>query len=254
MHPDIRHRLTNFSEVPPASAWQRIADRLDTPAYAQKLYNFETAPPAAAWEQIQKKVAGTEAKIVPLRTKLFKYAIAAAVLGAIAAGSIFYLTDGTTNLATTQPQRDASDHATKEALLNTPPQHTPKNEAAENENDELNSSAGLKENGMASNRVVHFSSRVRVSNKALAANQITVSPEEKAGIDTELPNRYIIATTASGKVVRLPKKAYSDYACAERFQNNLCKEKIAAIQSKVAASVATDFTDFMDLLKKLQDN
>jgi hypothetical protein len=87
----------------------------------------------------------------------------------------------------------------------------------------------------------------------MATRAIAIMPEVKTKIDTELANRYMIATTSAGKVVRLPKKAYSDYVCAEAYKNYQCKEKIASIQSKMAASVATDFTEFMDLLKKLQE-
>jgi hypothetical protein len=38
------------------------------------------------------------------------------------------------------------------------------------------------------------------------------------------------------------------------YANYRCKEKIASIQSKMAASVAMDFTDVMNLLEDLQDN
>lgn len=255
MNPNIRHRLLNFSETPPASAWPRIADTLDTPAYAQKLHHFEGTPPAGTWEAIQKELNGTGAKVVPLRVKLFKYAIAAAVLLAVAAGSIFYLTNSTGAELARQPQHvlTNSDTNNKDAA---PTQAEieaaalPNNESAAIKTDR-DVSSGIAT--ISDRALVRFSPRARLPKKGIVTRPITLTPDEKVAIDIEQPNRYMIATTETGKVVRLPKKAYSDYACAETLQNYWCKERLASIQSKMAASVATDFTGFIDLLKKLQE-
>jgi hypothetical protein len=251
MNDNIRNKLIHYSETPPAAAWPRIAAALDTPAFAQKLQNFETPPPAQTWERLEQQL--TQAPVVSLRTKLFKYAIAAAVLLIIAAGSIFYFTIKPTNLAGNTPDT-ASTRDTKTTFLADTQHHTKyKTALASEETTDLRSNTSEPTASLGQEQV-QFSPQVQIANKRLTADPATVAPKEKLTLATELPDRYMIATTATGKVVRLPKKAYSDYACAEMLQNYQCKEKLQAIQSKMAASVAIDFTDFIDLLKKLQDN
>lgn len=254
MSSDVQHKLFNYSQTPPPSAWKGIADALDaSPAYAQKLYHYEQEPPGAAWEKIAQQVMAPQGKVVSLRTKLFKYAIAAAVLLAIAAGSLFYLTNSNAPNLATQPEPPATD-TKKSTLLNTELQ--PGSETVVwQKADEGKATDSITENNSTEGGLVSFSSRVRIVKKQrLPAREITVMPRGKNIIDTEKANRYMIATTSTGNAVRLPKKAYSDYACAEALNNHPCKERLAFIQSKMAASVATDFTDFVDLLKKLQEN
>lgn len=254
MNSSIQQKLFNYTETPPRSAWEDIAAALDqTPAFAQKLYQYEQAPPAEAWNKVARQLTAPQPKVVPFRTKVFKYAMAAAVLGIIAAGSIFYLKSGAGSHLATQPQNAASTDAN-----NTPSETQAQSGvvtgtaeegmAAETDGDISNGMATVSDQAL-----VRYSPRVRIAKNRMAARAIAIMPEVKTRIDTELANRYMIATTSGGKVVRLPKKAYSDYACAESFKNYQCKEKIASIQNKMAASVATDFTEFMDLLKKLQE-
>lgn len=245
---NVRQKLSDYSQTPPLSVWEGIVQALEeAPAYAQKLQAFETAPPPAAWEAIQKGLAAQpQATVVPLRTKLFKYAIAAAVLGVIAAGSIFYLKNSTAPGST---HSTTAANPSKNALLDE--QHQAEPTASQHLN--TLSADGTEVPPVSSRSVVHFSSQVGFAKKSVAATAPAITPEEKNIVDTELSDRYMIATTSTGRVVRLPKKAYRDYACAESYKNWWCKQRIASIQSKMAASVSTDFTEFMDLLKKLQE-
>src|SRR5438270_4479128 len=108
MNEDLKNRLTNYAETPPAASWQRIADALDTPAFVQKLQGFETAPPLNGWEKLELRLEQPAAKVVPLRVKLFKIAMAAAVLIVLALGSVFYLKMGSKpNLARTEKPTDS---------------------------------------------------------------------------------------------------------------------------------------------------
>lgn len=252
MSSDVQHRLFNYSSEPPAGAWNGIVAALEeTPPFARKLYQFEKEPPAAVWQKIALQLNTPETRIVPLRpAKLFKYAIAAAVLVAIAAGSIFYLKNSNAPKLADQPQNSAADPNIN-TLLDTQLQAGEKTALPQEETG--NNTIAANESTFLQNAIVHFSSRVHIAKKGIAAREIMITPKAKNIINTELSNRYMIATTAAGNAVRLPKKAYSDYACADVFANKHCKEKIASIQSKMAASVSTDFTDFIDLLKKLQD-
>jgi hypothetical protein len=250
----LKHKLFHYEAEPPATAWNSIANALDDhPEYAQKLHRFEATPPAAVWDTIAQQIPAAPARVVPLRTtKLFKYAMAAAILIVIAAGSFIYIEGGTSpDLANGTVQRTTDSNNNTQPPVSYPSVSTPAtNRDAEVEtNNEANITEHIYENA-----VVQFSPRVRIAKSRFTTQGITVVPEEKNRIYTELPSRYMIATTATGDVVRLPKKAYSDYACANVYANYRCKEKIASIQSKMAASVAMDFTDVMNLLEDLQDN
>lgn len=254
MNPDIKQKLFNYTEAPPAAAWDGIATALDQqPAYAQKLYAFEVTPPEKTWEHVAARLATPEKGVVPLRTKLFKYAIAAAVLGAIAAGSIFYLKNGTAPNLATHPQHNTSDGQNKNTLFDTNTQTGEAADGARNDGTPGNDMVSSMETSVSNQALVQFSPRVRIAKNRPATRHITIKPEIRAVIDTEVANRYMIATTANGQAVRLPKKAYSDYACANAHANSYCRERISSIQNQMAASVATDFTEFIDLLKNLQE-
>lgn len=256
MNENIRQKLFHYSETPPPAAWNHIADALDeNGAFVQRLYDFEAQPASGVWETIdQQLTAAVPHHAIPLRTKLFKYAIAAAVLLAVAASSVLYLNrDTTSGLAHTSqkaPTSFTADDSSADIKMQS---------ASETERYQSNSPSHedyVDENGTAQvdGAVMHYAHKARLGKDQLTTSEWNVMPEEKRIINTNVPDRYIIATTQTGKVVRVPKKVYSDYVCAEAYQNYQCKERIAALQSKMAASVATDFTDFIDLLKKLQDN
>jgi len=253
MSSNVQKKLVEFSETPPASAWEGIVAALEgVPAYAQKLQTYETAPPAGVWDKVALQLTAPPAKIIPLRTKLFKYAIAAAVLVAVAAGSIFYLTHTTgPNLA--GQSNKTSTEIQKNTLANT--ELPSKTTSGQNQENTTENSNDLNANAITESTLLPFASRVHIGKwHRMPARQLKIKPEEKNIINTALADRYMIATTSAGTVVRLPKKAYSAYACADAYGDTYCKEKIASIQSKMAASVSTDFTDLMDLLKNLQDN
>jgi hypothetical protein len=253
MSDHLKNKLRNYEAAPPATAWTDIAAALDDhPVYAQKLHRFEAPPPSAVWDAIAQQLPAAPGRLVPLRSsKLFKYAIAAAILIVIAAGSLLYINSGTAPDLANQTVRTTDSNENSQPSKSFPSASAPaNNRGAESQ---TNTEANGAENSYE-NAVVQFSSRVRIAKSHFITQGITVVPEEINSINTELPSRYMIATTATGDVVRLPKKAYSDYACANVYANYRCKEKIASIQSKMAASVAMDFTDVMNLLEDLQDN
>ena len=254
MNDNIRQKLFQYSETPPPAAWNRIAAALDdTPAFAQRLHDFEQQPAADVWQKIDQQLPARAANVIPLRSQLFKYAIAAAVLIVMAAGSFFYFKSSTAPAIAPTAQQNVSNSSPKNSSEDTQTRSGSKTTVAQDEEQSDNNDPAV--NGEQTGRTtVAYAHRVRIPKDQLAANTINVMPEEKNMVDASLADRYIIATTPTGKVVRLPKKAYSDYACAVAYQNYQCKERLAALQNKMAASVATDFTDFIDLLKKLQDN
>lgn len=255
MNENIRQKLVQYSETPPPAAWNHIADALDdAPAFAQRLYDYEAQPAPGVWKNIDQQLTAPVPPAIPLRTKLFQYAMAAAVLLAIAAASVFYLNKpAAPGMAHTTPKNTTSGTA-KNSFTDTQFQAGSETALAEtnSQSHEANTAGNAAET--AEGAVTQYERKVRIPKDQLPTSELNVTPEEKPVINTALQDRYIIATTQNGKVVRLPKKVYNDYVCAEALQNYQCKERIAAIQSKMAASVATDFTSFIDLLKNLQDN
>jgi len=257
MSSDVQHRLFHYSETPPPSAWEGIQAALDEqPAFSDKLYQYEQTPPPGVWENVAQQLTPAKANVVPFRTKLFKYAIAAAVLLAVATGSILFLKHSDSPSLANAPQQtrlaDSNKNTATASQYQSGTTATPwqPGETATGNNNDVFAS-----NSVSATSIVHFYPSIQIP-KTLPdrVRELTVVPEEKNSINTELLSRYMIATTTTGAAVRLPKKAYSDYACADAYTNLQCKEKIESIQSKMAASVATDFTDFIDLLNKLQEN
>jgi hypothetical protein len=113
MSDHLKNKLHEYEAEPPATAWNGIAAALDEHAdYAQKLHRFEAPPPPAVWDAIAQQLPAASGQVVPLHaTKLFKYAIAAAILVAIAASSVIFFRSGTnSDLAngTVQPTTDSN--------------------------------------------------------------------------------------------------------------------------------------------------
>jgi hypothetical protein len=150
-----------------------------------------------------------------------------------------------------QPQNAVTINANQTPSATQAPQKTGVTAAETNIKTDSDVSNGIAT--VSDDALVRFSPRVRIAKNHSVTGTGKIMPKMAAMIDTELADRYMIATTADGNVVRLPKKAYSDYACAAAMNDYRCKQRITAIQSKMAASVATDFTEFMDLLKTLQE-
>src|SRR6478672_7947862 len=174
MNDNIRQRLFNYSENPPAAAWPRIAEALDEPAFVQKLHEFEARPPALAWQKIEPQLAKPGTAILS-RVKLFQKVIAAAVLILIAAGSIFYFrSESQTNVANTT----SSNGASKKNLVDDPSSSgtvsttQPGSQATESDNISNDIAA-------SDQALVHFSSQVSIAKTSVEANSIDITPEER---------------------------------------------------------------------------
>src|SRR6266496_4607211 len=79
-------QLYDFELQPPPKVWNAVATSL---VYSDKLYNLELAPPVGVWQKISVEL--DEEKIVPRMTPVrripvWKYAVAASVLGLIGFG------------------------------------------------------------------------------------------------------------------------------------------------------------------------
>lgn len=77
---------------PPAEIWSRISKELDAArekGFVQKLAGAEIVPPATAWENIQSRLSGNEPRVVPMRSKLMRYTVAAIAVGVLAVAAFF---------------------------------------------------------------------------------------------------------------------------------------------------------------------
>jgi len=90
---EISMQLQELEVMPPVNAWNAIAaelDREENISYPSKLYNLEITPPASTWQSISAALEEEEKlpRIVPIkrRTPVFKYAVAACLIGLIAFG------------------------------------------------------------------------------------------------------------------------------------------------------------------------
>lgn len=257
MNGDFQKRLFHYQVKPPASTWNSLAARLDEPfsGYPEKLLAYQQSPPAAIWDQIAPliDIPGREGKIFSMR-KLVRYA-AVAVLILLAGFGIFLM-------------QDSGREAKQESLtVQKNPVSIPGASSPAATVPEIKGNATAKTGPAV---IAALPVQKKISYSRLAASKILkpvyrsqanlqVSEQapnlkEKNMVNTTWAERYMIATSTSGKVVRLPKKAYAAFACVEAT-DLACKEKMASMQSRLAAaSVTTDFAGFLDLLNNLQDN
>ena len=244
MSNQLQHRLFHFEVEPPARMWEAITDALEdqTSSAADKLQQFEAVPKAAVWDKIEENLnvtTDTQPHQIPSYKRLSKplrYGSAVAILVLVAV-AIFLFTNkdmASGNLAQqpggTLPAQNQSN--TVKASTTTP------------KPDRSSQSTGSgKGNGTRVDRQTYNSD-----------SENETSTTQKAASE-----RYLTVATEEGTSVRLSKKVFPVFDCAEhstaikRFQ---CKENIEALQ-KMASSLASpsgDFASLMDMIKTLEEN
>jgi hypothetical protein len=248
MSSQLQHRLLQFEVEPPPRLWDAISEAMDeqaTPA-AEKLRTFEATPPVQLWQQIEAGLnseAEAPFQAVPIRRRYataLRYSSAAAVLLLIALTITFLVNNsGDSNKVAQQA----------------PPTQTP-GTAQEVTNRE----ATIRQTEEAEDQA----SRQPAKDRQSRANSSTTSSGDKevpASKATQRPanGRYLTVATEAGKPVRLSKKVYPVFDCAEhssaleRFQ---CQENIEALQ-KMASSLTSpsgDFASLIDMIKTLEEN
>lgn len=118
MTEDLQYRLYNHSITPPDGAWPAIAAELDKEAQerlSQKLQATALEPPPGVWENIAATLYGTEeayapeqAKVVPIKRRWTRLAVAAIAIGIIVLAGLSYFMNEPGEQATVTPrtQRD----------------------------------------------------------------------------------------------------------------------------------------------------
>ncbi|MFN2457447.1 MAG: hypothetical protein ABR502_04525 [Chitinophagaceae bacterium] len=78
------------------------------------------------------------------------------------------------------------------------------------------------------------------------------------GVNSKLYARYTTYTNENGNTVRLSKKLYPVFDCADKstaLSNKRCKENIQSLQRKMASSAispSNDFASIIDMIKSLE--
>lgn len=248
MSSQLQHRLLQLEVEPPAGLWDAISDALDeqsAPA-AEKLRSFEAIPPPQIWQQLEAEL--DTAAEVPARTVPFyrryatalRYGSAVAVLLLVAV-TITLLVNNSGASSKVARQSSASQPAAKATA------------PAEGEASLRQSEADQEETSP---------SRVNEPEEKSYDDE-TSSPDENLPVakapQRSFSSRYLTVATEAGKPVRLSKKVYPVFDCAEhsstleRFQ---CQENIEALQ-KMASSLASpsgDFASLIDMIKTLEEN
>jgi hypothetical protein len=244
MNNQLQHRLSNLEVDPTTGMWDAITDALEdqTSATAGKLQHFEAAPKAHLWQQIEKDLdtdSETQTHKIPAYKRLeqpLRYGGAVAILVLVAATIVFLLNKETT------PGKFA-----QQPTITLPSQKQPHSGKA---TDPLSNSSKA--------------SPSAASGKASVSNNNEHTPgdeaeDEKGSAQRSTSSRYLTVATEEGTPIRLSKKVFPVFDCAEHstaIKRHQCKENIEALQ-KMASSLASpsgDFASLMDMIKTLEEN
>jgi hypothetical protein len=248
----VQHKLFQFETQPPAKMWDRIERALEVeeePGLSEKLLNYKTTPPAHMWEKIETGLPKNEATVIPFRrrfSKVFRYGSAAAVL--IVAAFLFiskkHTDESFTNTANVGQQ---GTPALKQNALEIPNDLAGANSVQAEEATPTVEASGEKN--------FHPRSPDSLPRKsAIASFKHTdeiIIPKNIPVVKSDMPERYIVFSKASGEAVRLSKKLFDLFACADDTEN--CRENIEFAQQQMASPEAAASADFGGVLELLQN-
>jgi len=238
------HKLKNFEVTPPSGVWSAIEEELNQAiphSFSEKLRSFEAAPPPhSSWNKIalfldQKNV--DKKPIIKGKIQWLRYAAAAAVVVAIAGGIVFFNTGRTENAVALQ-----SDNSTHFNESKSPgyPQIKSEDKAVKAES---------KNFGQDERSVV-------ISKEAASEKDVAIAKKTTPS----LTKRYLTLAMENGEKVRLSKKVFPVFECADNATASIrkrCKESIENLQQKMAntlTSPSTDFAGLIDMIKSLEEN
>jgi hypothetical protein len=118
MTEDLQYRLYNHSITPPDGAWPAIATELDKESQERLAHKLQAAalePPPAVWENIAGALYGAEvtdtpgqAKVVPIKRRWTRLAVAAMAIGIIVlAGLSYFMLNQSNEQAGVRPEPPA---------------------------------------------------------------------------------------------------------------------------------------------------
>lgn len=238
MSDQLQHKLANYEVTPPAATWNAIADALEdqSSAVAGRLQNLEVSPPVHLWQQIENEL-DADRKVPPQPISFNKrfarplrYGTAVAILVLVAVTITLLLNNDSESGELAQ-------------------QPTPSLRA--NNRAEATAESGTGPAGSEQQQTQPINSKEPMA-------QTDYTPSEKT-VQRLNDHRYLTVATETGTPVRLSKKVYAVFDCAEHstaMRRHQCKQNIESLQ-KMASSLASpsgDFASLMDMIKTLEEN
>ena len=241
MKNDLQHRMLQYQQEPSPKVWEALSARLDDDlSLGTRLYNYEQEPPAALWNNIEEALPAPGKGIlvnISDRTKGLRRIVAAAIIiGIVAiAGILLYNQQNSTGTNEQLPAITSNTNNSDESA--DPGDQSKKGSVAKNGNNKQ------EKLGSTSDR----------NQKQETANN------DRNGIAAVKDNRYLTMEDEEGKEVRLSKKAYSVFNCAENSiaaRRKNCIESIKSMQETMASSIASpsaDFAGLLEIIKTLEE-
>ncbi len=283
-------KLYAFETNPPTNIWNKISHTLDqevNASFTQKLFAFETTPPVGLWDKIADELdEESQIKIIPAykkSTPIWKYGVAAAVIGLIAF-SLFWMNNDTgpisNDIVSTTPENVVPPESNNlpAPLINTPSMtestDSRTEEQAGNEkkwvaknsyrekypNQRTYAAASMDELRNAPAQLSpSFSVDIMSENlqpREPSARQIAYNPSRVAE-----NNPYVTVISPDGYVIRISKKLAGMIGCLnnEPTLNDVdCKAKVQKWREQIAQSPITpapgNFLDMLDLINSIKEN
>ncbi len=237
MSEQLKYKLLHFQQKPPKNSWDAISAALDDQhnSLSKKLYDYKESPLDSNWKQIEKElneVSKEKAIVSPFFKKFnYKYLTAAVLILAVLITTFLLITNQSST-----PENDIV-RSTPVNENNFPVEEPVKNDVAVTEDP-------------------------YTPNNNSVVNEPTPRRKNESIVNKEPTNntRYTTLADEDGKLVRLSKKIFPVFDCAENstaFLRKRCQENIESLQKQMASSIvspAADFAGLLDMLKKLEEN
>lgn len=234
---NVSAKLQNLTIAPPATLWDKIHAALDEEQsfdiIAQKLSSMAIAPPAGAWHKIEAGLVGTlitkkkSASVVPFRTRLLRFATAAALLGIIVLAVYFMVQRSSQDAAAIQKNIVSADISVITGQPATAGNVQKRTHNLPAQPHVLTGTADLQ--------------TLAATAPQLQANAAVVTSKGNAYITSveknqEIDGRYIVLMTEEGNVVRMSKKVSNMADCISgQDHSSECNTQIAAWQKEMAS-------------------
>ena len=242
MNERLQYRLLQYEEKPAGKVWEAISNSLDeNSSFSDRLFNYEERPAASLWNKIEPALEdNNDAKLVPLTRKYkkaFTYVAAAAILAIVVIASTLLLNNkGVADELANKPT--PVTNTSQQNMVTTIPDSNIKSQGSNNSDTKKNTEGSTVRN-----------TRAGKSN----------TPNRNNGLAL-IGNRYLTMEDDHGKEVRVSKKAYSVFNCAENSiaaKRKNCIESIKSMQEKMATNIASpsaDFAGLLEIVKSLEEN
>lgn len=242
MNERLQYKLLQYEEKPSVKVWEAISESLeDNTSFSDRLFNYEERPSPSLWNKIEPALENdNEAKLFPFTKKYKKtltYIAAAAILGIIAITSTLLLNNkGVADELANTPV--PTSNTPQQNIVNTIPDSNTSNSKSISSDSKKNETSPTVKN-----------TRAEKSNTLNRNNRLALTG-----------SRYLTMEDDHGKEVRLSKKAYSVFNCAENSmaaKRKNCIESIKSMQEKMATNIASpsaDFAGLLEIIKSLEEN